>query len=98
LTFSNKNYDFILDTSKILILTDIKLIIKTFLSKEKISKMGVVIAVIAIAGAIGNYIAGNVVQDLKDQVQAIIDLHKPDMDNVTKLKELLEKLDMKNLN
>jgi len=60
--------------------------------------MGVVIAVIAIAGAIGNYIAGNVVQDLKDQVQAIIDLHKPDMDNVTKLKELLEKLDMKNLN
>lgn len=60
--------------------------------------MGVVIAVIAIAGAIGNYIAGNIVQDLKDQVQAIIDLHKPDMDNVTKLKELLEKLDMKNLN
>jgi hypothetical protein len=51
--------------------------------------MGIIISVIVIAVSIANYIAGNIVDDLKDQIQAIVKTHKNDVDTVNKLKALV---------
>jgi ribosomal protein L12E/L44/L45/RPP1/RPP2 len=59
--------------------------------------MGIIVSVIVIGVAIASYITGNIVDDLKDQIQAIIKAHQNDVDTVKRLKVLVEKLDAKAL-
>ena len=58
--------------------------------------VAIVVAIgIAVVGAVGAKITSDMVEDLKRQINKIVDLHKDDTDKLKAFQELLKKLDLK---